>query len=165
MSKLTGNKNVDFVVLNLLTDYELSQVCQVNKYVNSLCNDDNFWLQRIINKYNLPSEYIIETKEFLEFEKYKELYIYLKNSDWDDGTTSNQNRIENIVSGLSKQIITKIKSENIPDWINKEKFIKRVKREIFDTLIEKRIDDIDLNIMRENLDYEFLNFLNSFLDI
>ena len=39
---LTGNKDTDFLVLLELNDYELGKVCQVNKYVQSLCNDDFF---------------------------------------------------------------------------------------------------------------------------
>lgn len=34
---LTGNKDTDFKILSLLEDRELTQVCQVNKYVKSLC--------------------------------------------------------------------------------------------------------------------------------
>lgn len=50
MKGLTGNKDVDFVILNKLSDYELGKVCQVNKKVNILCNDDNFWQIRTYQK-------------------------------------------------------------------------------------------------------------------
>ena len=51
-TKLIGNKDVDIMFLNQLDDYELGKMCQVNKYVNSLC-DDNFWRNRTIRKYNV----------------------------------------------------------------------------------------------------------------
>ena len=40
MNKLTGNKDADFIILMKLDDRELGLVCQANKYVRSLCNDE-----------------------------------------------------------------------------------------------------------------------------
>ena len=37
MDKLSGDKNVDMIILMKLNDYELSKVCSVNKYINSIC--------------------------------------------------------------------------------------------------------------------------------
>ena len=90
MNKLTGNKQTDFLVLQQLTDHELGKVCQVNKYVNSLCQDNNFWLNRIVYNFknldhevynfkNLNHEEVSKMKDYLEFETFKELYQYLRN--------------------------------------------------------------------------------------
>ena len=50
-NKLTGNKDVDIIIINMLNDYELGQVCQANRYVNSICNDEKFWRIRTYEKY------------------------------------------------------------------------------------------------------------------
>jgi hypothetical protein len=47
---LTGIKDGDILILLQLKDRELGPVCQANKYVASLCKDDNFWKIRIVNK-------------------------------------------------------------------------------------------------------------------
>lgn len=48
---LTGNKDVDNLILEQLKDKELLEVCLVNKYANHLCNNDSFWKKRFIDKY------------------------------------------------------------------------------------------------------------------
>ena len=79
MKTLSGNKEADFLILNELSDYELGKVCKVNKYINSLCNDDIFWLNRIMFVFKMDSKTASEAKEFFEFDNWKELYIYLLN--------------------------------------------------------------------------------------
>ena len=67
MNTLSGNKETDMLILQQLSDYDLSKVCQVNKYVNSLCNADRFWMNRILNiKGNVAGK--------KEDENYKEFY-------------------------------------------------------------------------------------------
>lgn len=48
---LTGDRNLDSVVLNKLDDIDLVNVCQTNKLANILCNDQTFWLHRIRTKF------------------------------------------------------------------------------------------------------------------
>jgi hypothetical protein len=48
MNVLSGNKDTDFIILQKLNDDELGKVCKVNKYVNSLCKDETFWMQRLL---------------------------------------------------------------------------------------------------------------------
>lgn len=58
MSVLTGNRDADLLILQKLTDYELTQVCQVNKKVKTLCEDENFWRNRFNMKFgNLLIKY------------------------------------------------------------------------------------------------------------
>lgn len=48
---LTGNKNLDFVILNKLEDNDLVNVCQTNTAARDLCDDQRFWLNRIMFKF------------------------------------------------------------------------------------------------------------------
>ena len=75
---LTGNKDIDFKILLELNDTELGRVCQVNKYVNSLCNDDNFWRLKVyrFNSLITPDQYkyLNKGKTFYEFATWKDMY-------------------------------------------------------------------------------------------
>lgn len=92
---LTGNKQTDVLVLMQLEDHELKSVCEVNKYVKSLCDDDIFWMNRIIERMSktcirakqietfkkmlcdvLGSE-ILSMKDYLGFTSYRELNNWL----------------------------------------------------------------------------------------
>lgn len=48
---LTGNKNLDYKILNELDDKDLVNVCQTNHHANELCNNETFWLNRIRIKF------------------------------------------------------------------------------------------------------------------
>ncbi len=48
---LTGNKDVDRKILNELEDEDLVNVCQTNKKVQSLCNDQVFWMNRVFLRF------------------------------------------------------------------------------------------------------------------
>ena len=52
---LTGNKNIDIKILNELEDVDLVKFCQVNKQVNSICNDQVFWMNRVFNRFGYVS--------------------------------------------------------------------------------------------------------------
>jgi hypothetical protein len=70
--KFTGQKDVDVKILNLLEDKDLISLCETNKYVNSICNNDTFWRDRIVNKYG--KEALIKLKETNGITSYKEFY-------------------------------------------------------------------------------------------
>ena len=127
---LTGNKETDFLILMQLTDNELTKVCQVNKYVNKLCNDDNFWRNRIIINFKYTSSIANAMMQYLEFDNWKEFYIWL--TEW------NEKERDLIVDSLKPEnieivetIVKKIKSLPLLKWINKEEFYKVVKRYAF----------------------------------
>lgn len=89
MSGLTGVKDVDLKILQELTDKELSIVCSVNKKVAELCNDENFWMNRLRLKIPFPDNNMENINDLRESNNknikqlsYKELYKYLfgKNS-------------------------------------------------------------------------------------
>jgi len=69
---LTGVKDVDLKILQELRDDEISKVCSANKYVAKLCNDETFWLNRLLKNYDV--ETIKEMKQDLT---YKALYRYI----------------------------------------------------------------------------------------
>ena len=48
---LTGNKNLDFKIFNKLDDKDLVNLCQTNRHANELCNNQVFWLNRILNRF------------------------------------------------------------------------------------------------------------------
>lgn len=48
---ITGNKDLDLIILNKLDDKDLVNVCKTNTQANILCNDQTFWLNRIMIKF------------------------------------------------------------------------------------------------------------------
>ena len=70
----TKIKDVDLNILQGLEDSDFESVCRVNKYVNKLCGEESFWLNRfLLNRgYNLE-----EVKNMKGNFSYRELYKYL----------------------------------------------------------------------------------------
>jgi hypothetical protein len=81
-SIFTGNKDVDFVILQKIDDEDLTNICAVNSYVNDLCKNDIFWRNRLLNKYGFllgTAEDIIvkyKPKDIL----WKEYYIWINSA-------------------------------------------------------------------------------------
>lgn len=93
----TGLKDTDFLILMQLDDAELASVCSINKYVKSLCENEIFWLNRILSKLKKACEYaskipffkemncsseefegnLIQVKNYFGFKTYRELNSYL----------------------------------------------------------------------------------------
>jgi hypothetical protein len=48
---LTGNKDVDYKIMENLNDTDLLSLCQTNKLAKELCNRDDFWHRRAVAKY------------------------------------------------------------------------------------------------------------------
>ena len=149
MSKLTGNKDADFLILNQLTDYELGKVCQVNKYVNSLCQDENFWMNRILSNYKqLNSKEIVRLKEYLNFDTNKNLYKYLQ---------AFPTKIENFkpmtVGGIKGKV--EISKEKVIELLKEEVTIEDILKEV----TEKMPEWIDKKYLKFDLRREIPNFL------
>ena len=70
----TRVKDVDVKILLDLNDYELNKICQTNKYINTLCNDDYFWkfkLDKLISMELFPTDLRNKGKEiYINFKKY-----------------------------------------------------------------------------------------------
>jgi hypothetical protein len=65
----SGIKDVDLKILSRLEDKDLLNVCmQKNKYVYHICNDENFWRNRILKKYgNFVGYYKPEDSNWKKF--------------------------------------------------------------------------------------------------
>ena len=133
MSKLTGDKNLNFLILNKLSDYELGKICQVNKYTKDLCDDETFWINRIEKIFKLDSETKLKAKEFFEFDTWKELYIYLveKFNDYYDDI------VDYFIDELKRYISYKPEIDKLfnlityPIWVNKKLYKREEKRKKF----------------------------------
>lgn len=68
----TKNKDVDSLIMSNLSYQDVSRVCQVNTYANTICEDDNFWRNKLRKDFPLRSKYIYYT-EYLKLSP-KELY-------------------------------------------------------------------------------------------
>ena len=45
------NIDTTFVILNKLDDRALFNMCLVNKSINQICNNENFWYMRFVEKF------------------------------------------------------------------------------------------------------------------
>ena len=70
---LTGNRNVDMLILSKLEDVDLVNVCKVNKIANDLCNDQGFWMNKILNKF--PEVGLKTLKRYKRDRTWSEYYI------------------------------------------------------------------------------------------
>ena len=70
-STLSKYKDTDLLILDKLNDKDLLAICQVNKYMKDLCNDDNFWRNRFESKFG---KHVAEKKND---ERWKEYYFQL----------------------------------------------------------------------------------------
>ena len=63
MQSLTGNKDIDLLIINYLSDQDIENFDQCIK----LKSDNSFWKQRLKTKYNIISDY--------NFDNYKNVYF------------------------------------------------------------------------------------------
>jgi len=56
----TGYKDTDTLILMQMSDREIAAICSVNKYINSICENQYFWLNRMIT--NLRKTCVIVRK-------------------------------------------------------------------------------------------------------
>ena len=49
--KPTGNKNVDYEILNRLDDKSLLSYCSTSKHYKEICNNQDYWKNRFFNKH------------------------------------------------------------------------------------------------------------------
>jgi hypothetical protein len=91
----TGHKDTDILVLMQLDDKELASICSVNKYINSLCDSEQFWLNRILLNLKKSCEYaskitffkdincnefegnLVQVKNYFGYTHYRDLNTYL----------------------------------------------------------------------------------------
>lgn len=166
MNKLSGHKDTDFIILNKLNDFELKKVCQVNKYVNSLCNEPQFWLNRIIANFPLTGEETRKIKDYLNFATIKELYVYLNSIPKtiiygklaERKQIGTEKYIPIILKYLVEQnfidkIISDNLNKNLSKWFNKEELIYELRRKFPIAVLKEESDPYSYMIKRQYWQY------------
>ncbi|GAG92810.1 unnamed protein product, partial [marine sediment metagenome] len=93
----TGDKDTDLIILNKLSDNDLVNVCSVNKYVNKLCQNESFWLNRTVKKFGkYLGKALTIKKNSPPGIKWKDYYLWLS------GLTDKEARNTNVSKLLSK---------------------------------------------------------------
>lgn len=49
----TGNKDTDKIIIDLLDDESLLSLCQVNKHLTGICNNEKFWKERLKKNFGI----------------------------------------------------------------------------------------------------------------
>jgi hypothetical protein len=72
----TGAKDTNLMILSNLDDSDLFNLCRTNKSIFKLCQNDSFWMNRLIEKYGS----ILKINPNLKHQeiKWKELYFWIK---------------------------------------------------------------------------------------
>jgi hypothetical protein len=71
---LTGNQDIDTLILIQLDDRDMTNVCQTSKQNYKLCNNEDFWLKKILYKYPyLTLDLLQKSKGYMSWSEY---YIY-----------------------------------------------------------------------------------------
>ena len=151
--KFTGNKDVDKIILQNLSDEDMSNLCKTNIYMKNLCInlDDSFWLERLTNRYgkhmkNKKSKHM-SWKDFYNLFSEKSKYNLYVNSD----------------KTARYRLYIKRKKINDKDKLILEKIKKPEKSEFFyHILIEKKLFKIRTQFFYT--DYDAVDFLNNLLN-
>ena len=54
---LTGVKDIDIQILNILDDRDLGNACRTYRAARNICNDQQFWFNRILSRFpEIPVE-------------------------------------------------------------------------------------------------------------
>ena len=80
---LTGIKDVDLLILSQMDDKTLYNFCKVNKSARKLCSDENFWKNRLIQKYGQDA-----AKYKPEKKSWKKHYSFVHYAVFNTGYTS-----------------------------------------------------------------------------
>lgn len=140
---LTGIRDIDIEILLKLDDLDIFHISIVNKYMNMICENNNFWYKKIINKIektkrdnfskvkNLDSidiiaERIREMQKYFGFENLKRLNYFLNripvNALYQEYYKFENDRNINIIYQ------TDINTHTFPKYINREELIYELRR-------------------------------------
>jgi len=142
---LTGIRDVDIEIILKLDDSELPRVCMVNKYINKICQSDDFWYKKIINKIvaakkdnflkvkeltdiEVTGKRIKQMKEFFGFQSLRELndFLNLVNSKAPYQIYYEFDR-PNFQNGI-KKIYGDLNEIKLPKYINRDELVYEIKR-------------------------------------
>ena len=106
MTTLTGIKDTDLLILELLDLESLFSLSKVDKYTNTLCKNEDFWRNRFIKTYgNYIKPTWIKWREF-----YLKVVYYLNGSNnWNSG-------MYNAAEGGDKDLVDFFISKGANDW-------------------------------------------------
>ncbi len=127
---ITGSRDTDFEVLMKLSDHELGIVCKTNKKIRSICANNYFWKRRAIEFYDISESVFEKLKNFLDFTDNKSFYIYLKDKRevLEIYSISTPKYYDYLLNDLNKL--------KLPEYMNRLRFLRYIKRKIFESTIE-----------------------------
>lgn len=74
---LTGNFDIDTLILNQLDNPDLVNACQVNKHADRVCSNPIFWINRVFAKYPLLRQLgAVRIKQLIGDIPRSDYYIY-----------------------------------------------------------------------------------------
>ena len=87
-SPFTGNKATDTIILTMLNDLDLINVCHSNKYLNNLCNNEAFWINRTVQNYGDALGNASQIAAYVpRGTSWKQYYLWLSDMMLRDATT------------------------------------------------------------------------------
>lgn len=132
----TGNKHLDMIVLNNLSDDDLFRACQTDTTIANICRDDLFWARRLQQKYQ------VET--YKPYKSWKELYIFALIHE-------KYGKYLGSIRTIAREKPFNVTTEKYYGWLNEfNDLLKLVNQQ----------DDPDAEIFKDNLDdYPGLYFM------
>ena len=133
---LTGNKDIDCLILLRIRDSDLIKFFYLNKYTQKLCNCDIFWRKKCMVRFNLS------IKEFLVIERYlgnpKDIYKYFM-----------KNYMKLLIPFVKdikfiqefETIVKALLPDTLPTWINSNYFIFEFRKKLLTALFEGIMDN------------------------
>ena len=149
MSKLTGIKDLDVLILNKSFDKDLLSIGRANKYFNTLFENETLWKTRLTYALPLTVDEVCKLMIKLEFNSFKEFYKWLKQK-YVGGRVKNstdtrykfENKYffflscfnylkNNINMDIDFSVMFDPKQTILPDFIDRKLFVKELKRYIY----------------------------------
>lgn len=110
---LTGNKQRDLMVLSSIDDMDLTSMCQVNKEINALCQDDMLWSMKLTNKY--PRAVYMKPKDMSHRDAYVLLSTIMSRID-ENSYAVNIDKLHRLLEVIAANVIVKIPDEHLPHY-------------------------------------------------
>lgn len=177
---LSGYKDTDYIILNKLNDYELGKVCQVNKKLKKICDDDNFWKVRTYQKLGKffypknPKDFIITTWKNYYISLMEKINSYMKGTIYLINGVPNKINKNEIFHGVAlpgsqeeikdedlKIVLNKIDRENIE---YKEAIKKKNLKQIEKILENEETEFIKINEPLKKLDIDDVSLIEFFYE-
>ena len=101
---LTGNRNTDMEIMQQLEDNDLVNLCQTNRYSRNLCQNEIFWMNRVLRKF--PDLDLEIAKQYKKNRTWANYYIkdLRKVTGSDDMLIENskKGRLDRVIVGIEK---------------------------------------------------------------